>query len=173
MRGAEMLDSLVRQENHPLMRERGANVWRITGPAGGRAANKRHPGRDGPRPEMQLEIPSPMSFLLRRQTEAAMMYDYSPTPWSHCRRRGGFEARVDAGPRPEHLALSHARTKSPENDNQLHSLLMIEGDLTADDRYCYQYDRLRCRWSAHRRRVQGRRAPNGVLYEWLETLGAP
>jgi ATP-dependent Lhr-like helicase len=135
MRGAEMLDSLVRQENHPLMRETRRecleDYWDLPGVE--RLLNAVRAGTIRVR-EMALEIPSPMSFLLRRQTEAAMMYDYSPTP-------RGLTAAVEEdlkhasmlAPDPEHLAQSHSRTKAPENEDQLHSLLMIEGDIVADD----------------------------------------
>jgi ATP-dependent Lhr-like helicase len=155
MRGAEMLDALVRQENHPLMRETRRecleDYWDLPGVQ--HLLNAIRAGTLRVR-EMPLEIPSPMSFLLRRQTEAAMMYDYSPTP-------RGLTAAVEEdlkhaaaiAPDPEQLALSHERTKLPENESQLHSLLMIEGDLIAGDD------------------ITGTAASDpGSLYGWLEAL---
>jgi len=135
MRGAEMLDALVRQDTHPLIRETRRecleDYWDLPGLRrlleGIRARTIRVR-------EMTLEHPSPMSFLLRRQTEGAMMYDYSPTP-------RGIQAAVEESlnqaeliaPDAEQLALSLRRTSLPENENQLHTLLMIEGDLAAGD----------------------------------------
>jgi len=157
IRGAEMLDSLVRQENHPLMRETRRecleDYWDLNGVE--RLLNAVRAGTIRVR-EMQLEIPSPMSFLLRRQTEAAMMYDYSPTPRSlnaaveESLKQVNMLAPALVAPDTEQLALSHARTKSPENENQLHSLLMIEGDLTSNDSISAEEP--------------------GVLYAWLEAL---
>ena len=135
MRGAEMLDALVRQDNHPLIRETTRecleDYWDLNSLE--HILNSIRAGTLRVR-ELYLEIPSPMSFLLRRQTEAAMMYDYSPTP-------RGLQAAVEQdlkhaamiAPDREQLALSHERTKLPENENQLHTLLMIEGDIVAGD----------------------------------------
>mgnify|MGYP000919088728 CR=1 FL=1 len=161
IRGAEMLDSLVRQENHPLMRETRRecleDYWDLNGVE--RLLNAVRAGTIRVR-EMQLEIPSPMSFLLRRQTEAAMMYDYSPTPRSlHAAVEEGIKASMLA-PDPEHLAQSHARTKLPENESQLHTLLMIEGDLTVDDDII----------GAPPAGKSDAGTPAGVPYEWLEEL---
>ncbi|NLA86074.1 MAG: DEAD/DEAH box helicase, partial [Clostridiales bacterium] len=162
MRGAEMLDSLVRQENHPLMRETRRecleDYWDLPGVE--RLLNAIRAGTIRVR-EMALEIPSPMSFLLRRQTEGAMMYDYSPTP-------RGLNAAVEEdlkqaamiAPDPEQLALSQTRTKLPEDENQLHSLLMIEGDLIAGDHII-----------APGLPAAGTKAGGpGALYQWLEAL---
>ena len=135
MRGAEMLDALVRHENHPLMRETRRecleDYWDLDGL--GRLLNGVRAGTVRVL-EMTLEVPSPMSFLLRRQTEASMMYDYAPTP-------RGLNAAVEEAlrqtemiaPDREQLALSSKRTKLPENEDRLHTLLMIEGDLVSGD----------------------------------------
>ena len=135
MRGAEMLDALVRQVEHPLIRETTRecleDYWDLPGVEyvlnGVRAGTLRVL-------ELQQELPSPMSMLLRRQTEAAMMYDYAPTP-------RGLQAAVEENlkqadllaPDPEQLALTERRTRLPEDAMQLHSLLMIEGDIVAGD----------------------------------------
>jgi ATP-dependent Lhr-like helicase len=135
MRGAEMLDSLVRQEDHPLMRETRRecleDYWDLPGVERLLSAIRAGTVRVL---EMALEIASPMSFLLRRQTEAAMMYDYAPTP-------RGLTAAVEEdlkraeliAPDPDQLALSGERSKMPEDENQLHTLLMIEGDLVGGE----------------------------------------
>jgi ATP-dependent Lhr-like helicase len=84
--------------------------------------------------ELQPETPSPMSLTLRRQTEASMMYEYAPTP------SGVYIAVEEAlnkaqmiDPAPQQLKQVSERTRLPENETQLHSLLMIEGDLTAGE----------------------------------------
>ena len=156
MRGAEMLDSLVRQENHPLMRETRRecleDTWDLPGVL--RVLNGVRAGTILIR-EMNLELPSPMSFLLRQQTVAAMMYDYTPTPRGlqaavEDNLKGAAADLTPIAPDAEQLALSSGRTKQPESENQLHTLLMIEGDITSDDS------------------IIG--AVPGVLYEWFEKL---
>lgn len=135
LRSAEMLDSLVRQHDHPLVRETRRecleDYWDLPGVEfvlnGLRAGTIRAP-------ELYPETPSPMSLPLRQQTEAAMMYDYAPTP-------PGIHAAVEEAlgrtqmiaPSPEQLARASGRAKKPGNENQLHSLLMIEGDLIAGE----------------------------------------
>lgn len=162
MRGAEMLDRLARHEDHPLMRETRRecleDYWDLPGVE--RLLNAVRASKICVR-EMALEMPSPMSFLLRRQTEAAMMYDYSPTPRSlNAAVEEGLKHAAMLAPDPEHLAQSHARTKLPENESQLHSLLMIEGDLTVDDDII----------GAPSDAESDVRTPEGVPYEWLEEL---
>ncbi len=135
MRGAEMLDALVRQDNHPLIRETTRecleDYWDLPGVL--HILNAIHAGTIRVR-ELYLELPSPMSFLLRRQTEAAMMYDYSPTPRSlQAAVEENLNQTAQIAPGPEQLALSSERTRLPENEYQLHSLLMIEGDIVAGE----------------------------------------
>lgn len=77
--------------------------------------------------------PSPMTLSLRRQVEAELMYDYSP---SHAVAKGlKIEDDVEPAILPEavHLELAHIGAKMPENAEQLHQKLMIEGDLLADE----------------------------------------
>ena len=81
MRSADMLDSMIDHADHPLLRETKRecmeDYWDIPGALyvlnGIRAGSIRVR-------EMFSQTPSPMSHLLRRQTEAQMMYDYAPTP---------------------------------------------------------------------------------------------
>lgn len=135
MRSAEMLESLIRYEQHPLIRETKRecleDYWDLPGVEyvlkGIRSGAIRIR-------ELYLDMPSPMSFPLRQQTEAAAMYDYAPTP------QGIYQSTVDAmkesemiTPSTEHLELVSKRLRMPENEAQLHSLLMIEGDLIAGD----------------------------------------
>lgn len=135
LRSAEMLDHIVRFENHPLIRETKRecleDYWDMAGLEyvlnGICSGNIRVQ-------EVFLEKPSPMSLPLRRQTEATMMYDYTPTPVSI--HRAADEALKKAqliAPAPEQLAIVSERNRLPEDEKQLHSLLMIEGDLIAGE----------------------------------------
>lgn len=135
MRSAEMLDSLARYDSHPLIKETKRecmeDYWDLEGLK--YVLNGIQSGNIRIR-EMYLEIPSPMSLLLRQQTEASMMYDYTPTPV------GVIKAAEDAleqvqmiPPSKEQLAFVSERTHLPEDENQLHSLLMMEGDLIAGE----------------------------------------
>lgn len=135
MRSADMLDSLVRKENHPLIRETKRecleDYWDMDGLeyilSGIRSGQIKVI-------EMHLDMPSPMSLPFRQQTEAAMMYDYAPTT------KGIYSAVEDAlkqaemiPPSKEELKKISERTKLPEDYRQLHTLLMIEGDLIAGE----------------------------------------
>jgi len=83
---------------------------------------------------MFLDAPSPMSLPLRRQTEATMIYDYTPTPMGvHIAAEEALKQAQMIAPSPEQLALVSERRRLPEDEKQLHSLLMIEGDLTAGE----------------------------------------
>ncbi len=135
LRSAEMLDNIVRYENHPLIRETKRecleDYWDMDGLEyvlnGIRSGNIRVQ-------EVFLEKPSPMSLPLRRQTEATMMYDYTPTPVSIHRAADEALKKVQLlAPAPEQLARVSERTRLPEDEKQLHSLLMIEGDLIAGE----------------------------------------
>lgn len=135
MRSADMLDSLARKENHPLIRETKRecleDYWDMEG-----VEYLLSNIRSGQIKvvELHLDMPSPMSLPFRQQTEAAMMYDYAPTT------KGIYSAVEDAlkqtemiTPSREELRKVSERNKLPEDYKQLHSLLMIEGDLIAGE----------------------------------------
>ncbi len=135
MRSAEMLDSLVRKPDHPLVRETRRecleDYWDLPGVLtvlhGIRAGTIRVT-------ELSLEVPSPLSMPLRRQTEASMMYDYTPTPVGiRVAAQEELSRASMIAPEREHLEQAAQRAKLPENESQLHSLLMIEGDLAAGE----------------------------------------
>lgn len=135
MRSAELLSSVVEQEKHPMIRETKRecleDYWDLQGVE--YILNGIQSGDIQIR-EMYLDTPSPMSLPLRRQTEAAMMYDYSPTPQNIYQAASKVLKDVTTiPPAAEHLARVSERTKLPEDEEQLHSLLMIEGDLTAGE----------------------------------------
>jgi ATP-dependent Lhr-like helicase len=133
LRGAELLDSLVKKRDHPLVRETRRecleDIWDLPGVEfvlnGIRAGTIRVV-------ELYQETPSPMSMPLRRQTEAAMMYDYAPTtPGIHAAVEEELGRARMIAPAPEQLARASVRARAPENGNQLHALLMAEGDMEA------------------------------------------
>lgn len=135
MRSAEMLDSMVKYENHPLIQETKREClednWDIEGVM--YVLNGIQSGNINLL-EMYLDTPSPMSFLLRQQTEASMMYDYAPTPVGIIKASEEALKQVEMiTPDTEQLAKVSMRTHLPEDENQLHSLLMMEGDIMAGE----------------------------------------
>ncbi len=135
LRSAELLDNIIQHANHPLIRETKRecleDYWDLSGVEyvlnGIRSGNIRVY-------EVYLEEPSPMSLPLRRQTEAGMMYDYTPTPVSIHRAADEALKKVQMiDPAPEQLVRISERLRLPEDERQLHSLLMMEGDLVAGE----------------------------------------
>ncbi|MDF2872286.1 MAG: hypothetical protein K0R05_3861 [Anaerocolumna sp.] len=135
MRSSDMLNSLVTRMDHPLIRETKRecleDYWDLEG-----TQFLLESMRSGQIKvlELYMELPSPMSLPFRQQTEAAMMYDYSPTT------KGIYAAAEDAlkqaqmiEPAKEDLDMISVREKLPEDEKQLHSLLMMEGDLVAGE----------------------------------------
>ncbi len=131
MRSAQMLDTLVREHGHPIVRETRRecleDYWDVEGVK--QILSQIRSGEIRV-VELHQESPSPLSLTLRRQTEASMMYEYFPTPM---RTQAAVEEALEKAQLlpPEEGALKRVaeRTKLPENEVQLHSLLMIEGDL--------------------------------------------
>ena len=142
LRSAEMLEQALQEEDHPLIRETRQEcmrqLWDVEGVrellcmirTGLLAVREVYP-----------DTPSPMSLPLQWAQEAAVMYDYAPTPRK-------IHAAVEAAlhrvendvpekellrPGEEELLQVRAREKLPEDEKQLHSLLMAEGDLAAGE----------------------------------------
>ena len=135
MRSTDMLNALVRQENHPLIRETKRecmeDCWDLPGVQ--MVLQGIRSGAIAVR-EQFMDEPSPMSLPLRQQTEAANMYDYAPTTTGiHQAVQDALDQAQMIAPAPEQLERVSARTKLPESESQLHSLLMIEGDLMAGE----------------------------------------
>ena len=135
LRSAQMLDTLMKYKNHPLIRETKRECledhWDLQGVEF--VLNGIRSGTIQVR-EMYLDAPSPMSLPLRRQTEATMMYDYAPTPMGiHISSEEALKQAQMISPSPEQLAFVSERRRLPEDEKQLHSLLMIEGDLIAGE----------------------------------------
>lgn len=136
LRGAEMLEQVVREANHPLMREtRRECMEQLWDTAGVREIlGKIRAGEIVVR-EIYSEIPSPMSLPLQWAQEAAVMYDYAPTSREiHVAVEEALQQEKELQ-RPGEKELSDilAREKLPEDEKQLHSLLMAEGDLAAGE----------------------------------------
>lgn len=142
LRSAEMLDQVVGEKDHPLMRETRREcmnqLWDVAGVR--ELLEKIQAGEIRVR-EIYTDTASPMSLPLQWSQEAAVMYDYAPTP-------RGIHAAVEAAlqeetllrqekelvrPGREELAQVQERGKLPQDERQLHILLMTEGDLMAGE----------------------------------------
>ena len=135
LRGTELLDSLVSDRTHPLIAETVREclediwdlegvLWLLSGIRSGLITVR----------EVYTEVPSPMSLPLQWEAEAAEMYEYAPTT-SHIRRVSDTALEEAEGIRPDRRELERAqeRERLPEDPEQLHSLLMMEGDLEAGE----------------------------------------
>lgn len=136
VRSAQMLESVVGDEHHPLIRETKRecleDYWDLDGLV--QVLTDIQSGQIQIR-EMFLEVPSPMSFLLRQKTEESLMYDYTPTPTGIIRATESKLSEVKNLITPDAYQLERVqeRRKLPEDAKQLHSMLMIEGDLVAGE----------------------------------------
>ncbi len=136
LRSAEMLDQVVRKKAHPLIRETRRECMKQLWDAEGVRVllSDIRSGAVKVR-ELYTQTPSPMSLPLQWGQEAAVMYDYAPTP------RGVHGAVEEAlkeekkliRPGDGELARVQERERLPEDEKQLHSLLMTEGDLAAGE----------------------------------------
>ena len=134
LKSTEMLDRLIGEKGHPLMeetrRECLENSWDIDGVlwllSGIRSGLIRvH--------EVWVDVPSPMSLPLQWRMEAAEMYEYAPVTQG-VRQAAYEELKAIEGLKPSAETLMQQEMKKlPENAVQLHSMLMIEGDLIAGE----------------------------------------
>lgn len=135
LKSAEMLDSLRNEKKHPLIRETKRecleDLWDIQGLL--EIINGIQSGMIRVR-EVYTETPSPMSLPLQWQVEAAEMYAYSPTPGGLLRTAfADLDALTEVKPGSEELQQQGERKKYPKNADELHSLLMMEGDLQSEE----------------------------------------
>ncbi|MDE6607577.1 MAG: DEAD/DEAH box helicase, partial [Lachnospiraceae bacterium] len=136
LRSAEMLEQVVREKEHPLIRETRRECMQELWDAKG-VLDLLHDIGSGVIEvrEVYTETASPMSLPLQWGQEAAVMYDYAPTP------RGIHSAVEEAlkqekeliEPGSQELTQVQERGKLPKDEKQLHSLLMAEGDLAAGE----------------------------------------
>lgn len=140
LKSTQLLDSLKTEEGfresaHPLIRETKREcleeLWDIEGVL--EILNGIQSGVIAVR-EVYTDLPSPMSLPLQWQAEAAEMYSYSPTT-DGIRQAvyGDLEIAGQLKPGAEELQKQQERKKYPENAEQLHSLMMIEGDLLGEE----------------------------------------
>lgn len=136
LRSSEMLEQIVTDKEHPLIRETRHEcmhqLWDVSGVK--ELLEKIQSGFIKVR-EIFSDIPSPMSLPLQWEQEAAVMYDYAPTPRGiHAAVEEALKQEKDLlKPGTHELAQVQTRQKLPEDERQLHSLLMIEGDLAAGE----------------------------------------
>lgn len=136
LRSAEMLDQVAREKDHPLMRETRrecmCHLWDVPGVR--EILEKVQAGEIRVR-EIYTDTASPMSLPLQWSQEAAVMYDYAPTP-------RGIQTAVEEAlknekelvrPGREELDQAQERGRLPRDERELHTLLMTEGDLAAGE----------------------------------------
>lgn len=135
LRSTEMLSSVIDAQNHPLIKETKRecleDLWDLEGMV--RILQDIRAGLITVR-EIHVEAPSPMSLPFQWQTEAAEMYQYAPNT-DHIRQKVYEELKQADMIKPlaEELSQKWERKKLPESEEQLHALLMMEGDLTAGE----------------------------------------
>lgn len=135
LKSTELLDSLREEKNHPLIRETRRecleDLWDIGGVL--EILNGIQSGTIAVR-EIYVDTPSPMSLPFQWRVEDAEMYSYTPTT-DGLRKTvyAELEAINQLKPAIEELKKQQERKKLPEDADQLHSLLMIEGDLLAEE----------------------------------------
>lgn len=136
LRSAEMLNQVVGERDHPLIRETRQECMRQLWDAEGvRELLLRIRSGEILVREIYTDTPSPMSLPLQWSQEAAVMYDYSPTPQGIHRavEEALKEEKELLQPGAAELNQVQARERLPEDRQQLHSLLMTEGDLAAGE----------------------------------------
>ncbi|MDO4272273.1 MAG: DEAD/DEAH box helicase [Eubacteriales bacterium] len=135
LRSTEMLETLIQEKNHPLIRETKRECledqWDIEGLL--EILNAVRSGQIAVR-EIYLEIPSPMSLPMQWKVEAAEMYEYTPTtPGIRQQVYAELKEIEQLKPSPEELKKQKERRKLPDSADSLHSLLMMEGDVTVQE----------------------------------------
>lgn len=136
VKGSQMLERAIQHEDHPLVRETKRecleDFWDLQGLI--RVLEDIQNGSIQVR-ELYLEVPSPMSFLLRKKTEESQMYNYTPMANGVMRTTELKLQEVKGLLNPDTYQLEKVQERKslPEDEKQLHTLLMIEGDLIAGE----------------------------------------
>lgn len=139
LKSAQLLEQVVRENRHPLIREtRRECMQELWDGEGLRQLLEDIRAGIVQVREVYTDLPSPMSLPLQWAQEAAVMYDYTPTPGEiHAAVRDALAQEASRGKellRPgkqELLQVQEAGSRMPENAKQLHTLLMTQGDLAA------------------------------------------
>ena len=140
LRANEMLDGAIGHADHPLIREAKRecleDYWDLPGLE--TLLENIQSGKVQIR-ELYLEEPSPMSLPLRRKVEAELVYAYTPTTdnvltsVAESTQDVLRDVETKLKPHSGQLARVSERRKLPEDEQGLHTLLMIEGDLIAGE----------------------------------------
>jgi len=140
LRAGEMLEGAMRHAEHPLLRETKRecleDFWDLPGLE--KLLEDIQSGAVQVR-ELWSCAPSPMCLPLRRAAEMQMMYAYAPTPdkvlaaASLAADTALKEMDNTLKPSRKQLERLSARDKLPEDERQLHSLMMMEGDFIAGE----------------------------------------
>ncbi|MDL2301620.1 DEAD/DEAH box helicase [Lachnospiraceae bacterium OttesenSCG-928-D06] len=135
IRSTQMMEYLLAYKNHPLIRETKREcleeLWDIEGLL---LVLEGIECGDIEVREIWVNTPSPMSLPLQWQVEAAEMYSYAPT--TEGIRKAVYEelsAVQMLQPSAKELELVSKRSKTPENEEELHRMLMMEGDFVAGE----------------------------------------
>ncbi|MCL2841160.1 MAG: DEAD/DEAH box helicase [Defluviitaleaceae bacterium] len=137
LRASEMLDSAIQHDTHPLMRETKRecleDYWDLSALEKVLTDIKTKAIQVT---ELFSEEPSPLCLPLRRASEAIMMYAYHPSTenviaTADIAVQGVLSEKLK--PNTTQLERVSERNKLPENEQGLHTLLMIEGDLIAGE----------------------------------------
>lgn len=141
LKSAQLLEQVVREKEHPLIRETRRECMQELWDGEGlrQLLSDIRAGVVQVR-EVYVDVPSPMSLPLQWSQEAAVMYDYAPTPGGiHAAVREALEEEAAKGKKllmpskEELLKVQEAYGKLPEDAKQLHTLLMTQGDLAAGE----------------------------------------
>lgn len=136
IRSAEMMEQVIGEEDHPLIRETRQECMRQLWDAAGvrELLCGIRAGLITVR-EIYTDTPSPMSLPLQWAQEAAVMYDYAPTSRKiHAAVEEALQQEKELIlPGEKELFRTGQREKLPKDEKQLHSLLMTEGDLAAGE----------------------------------------
>lgn len=135
LRGAEALSNAVLQKGHPLIEETMRECLQdyIDLDALRSVLRDIRSGKIAVH-ELHTSTPSPMALPLRRQVEATMMYEYSPIPGAaNLAVQQALSAQEMIAPSQEQLGQVAQRRLEPQSAEQLHALLMTEGDLIAGE----------------------------------------
>jgi len=136
MRAAELLNHLADFPDHPLTRETRRevlrHVWDLDATV--ELLRRIQSGQVALR-EVDTEYPSPLSIPLRRQVEFEMTYDYHPVGSRVAQNAANELTQLQDSVKPPKEMLQNAAfgMRPPEDEQQLHSLLMTSGDLVAGE----------------------------------------
>ncbi len=131
LRGAETLGGAVRHREHPMMIEtlRECAEFYLDLDALTELLTRVRAGRVKIL-ELKTDKPSPMSLNLRRQVEMELMYD---TMIPSSAKQMAQEQDIELKPDKAAVDEAYKRRREPANAEELHTLLMTEGDIVADE----------------------------------------